>query len=100
MAVEAQLFMLEGLALAFLLAQLGLSAGDTSHMQNCYSGINLDNLELGLGLGFRVRVSKGASHCISSEPLDLFLIGFFMQYSLAKSKENVVFKNLIAARVQ
>jgi len=46
-AVEAQLFMLEGLALAFLLAQLGLSAGDTSHMQNCYSGINLDNLEFG-----------------------------------------------------
>ena len=27
----------------------------------------------------RVRVSKGANHCISSEPLDLFLIGFFMQ---------------------
>ena len=46
-AVGAQLFMLKELALAFLLAQLGLSAGDTSHMQNCYSGINLDNLEFG-----------------------------------------------------
>ena len=47
MAIGAQLFMLKELALAFLLAQLGLSAGDTSHMQNCYSGINLDNLEFG-----------------------------------------------------
>ena len=46
-AIGAQLFMLKELALAFLLAQLGLSAGDTSHMQNCYSGINLDNLEFG-----------------------------------------------------
>lgn len=45
---------------------------------------------------FGVRVSKGVAHCISSEPLDLFLIGFFMQYSLAKSKENVAFKILIA----
>jgi hypothetical protein len=37
--------MLEGLAPVFLLAQLGLSGGDTNHMQNCYSGINLNNLE-------------------------------------------------------
>ena len=47
MAIRAELFMLEELALVFLLAQLGLSAGDTNHMQNCYSGINLDNLEFG-----------------------------------------------------
>ena len=39
--------MLDGLTLAFLLVQLGLSAGDTSLMQNCYSGINLDSLEFG-----------------------------------------------------
>ena len=48
----------------------------------------------------RVRVSKGASDYISNEPLDLFLFCFFTQCSLAKSKENVAFKNLIAARVQ
>ena len=55
---------------------------------------------MGLGLGFRVRVSKGATDCISNEPPDLFLICFFMQCSLAKSKENVRSRILIAARVQ
>ena len=48
----------------------------------------------------RVRVSKGATDCISSEPLDLFFICFFMQYSLVKSKENVQSRIVIAARVQ
>ena len=48
MAVEAQLFMLEGLALAFLLAQLGLSAGDKVICKiaiQVLRSINLDNLE-------------------------------------------------------
>jgi len=55
---------------------------------------------LGLGLGLGYRVSKGANHYISSEPLDLFFICFFMQYSLVKSKENVQSRIVIAARVK